>query len=239
MTPFAPSTRLSYARVAGVAYILIIVIGLLSGTLIDSKLVVPGNDALTARNIIANERLFRIGIAGAVVMYAGVLVLSAALYVVLEEVNRPLALLGMLLRAAEAVVGLGTVILAFAPLALFGPGDRPMAPTMELWYALAGVSADVKNAALDLILFLVGLGGTVFSYLFFVSRYVPRALAAWGIFSYSSILVLALVSIMVPAFPVIVEAVLYAMGGAFELAFGFWLVFKGVRVEANVGAPAS
>ncbi len=235
----ADSSQLVYARIAGVAYILIIVIGVLSGTLIGSKLIVPGDDGLTARNIMANELLFRIGIVCALVMYAGVLVLSAALYVVLEKVNRNLALLALLLRSAEAIVGAATMLFAFAALFLVNGEGRSTALNTEQLHALAGVFLDVHTAGLDLVLFLIGLGGTVFGYLFVVSRYVPRALAAWGIFTYSSILVLAFVSILVPKCPVILETVLYALGGAFELVFGFWLVFKGVDLHAGLEAPAS
>lgn len=59
----ADSSQLTYARIAGAAYILIILIGVFTGTLIGSKLIVPADDGLTARNIMANELLFRIGIA--------------------------------------------------------------------------------------------------------------------------------------------------------------------------------
>lgn len=235
----ADSSQLVYARIAGVAYILIIVIGVVSGTLIDSKLIVPGDDGLTARNIMANELLFRIGIVGALVMYAGVLLLAAALYVVLEKVNRNLALLAMLLRSGEAIVGAAMVLLSFVVLSLLnGEGRSTVFGTPQL-HALAGVFLDVRAGGLDLVLVLIGLGGTVFGYLFFLSRYVPRALAAWGIFTYLSILVLAFVSILVPKLPMVFEIVLYAVGGAFELVFGFWLVFKGVDVHAGLGAPAS
>ena len=236
--PTADSSQLVYARIAGVAYILIIVIGVLSGTLIDSKLIVPGDDGLTARNIMDNELLFRIGIIGALVMYAGVLLLSAALYVVLEKVNRNLALLAMLLRSGEAIVGVAMVLLSFVVLFLLNGEGRSTAFDTPQLHALAGVFLDVRAGGLDLVLVLVGLGGTVFLYLFFVSRYVPRGLAAWGIFTYLSILVLAFISILVPKLPVILETVLYALGGAFELVFGFWLVFKGVDLHAGLGAPA-
>jgi hypothetical protein len=101
------------------------------------------------------------------------------------------------------------------------------------------VLLDVRAGGLDLVLVLVGLGGTLFGCLFLVSRYVPRTLAAWGIFAYSSILGLAFVRILVPALPVLVEIVLYALGGAFELVFGSWLVLKGVDARAEHGTATT
>ena len=92
---------------------------------------------------------------------------------------------------------------------------------------------------MDSVLLLIGLGGTVFGYLFYVSRYVPRALAVWGIFSYLSILVFALTGILKPQSPVILETILFALGGTFEMVFGFWLVFKGVDLHAEIQSPGS
>ncbi len=233
------SSPLVYARIAGVAYLLIIVIGILNGTLIDSRLIVPGDDAATAQNIMANELLFRIGSVSVLVLYAGVLVLSAALYVTLEKVNRNLALLAMLLRSGEAIVGAATVLLSFVVLFLLNGEGRSTAFETEQLQALAGVFLDVRAAGLDLVLILIGLGGTLFCHLFFVSRYVPRTLAAWGMFTYVSMFVLGFVSVLVPNHPMMLETALYSLGGAFELVFGFWLVLKGVDVHARLVDEAS
>jgi len=42
---------------------------------------------------------------------------------------------------------------------------------------------------------------------------------------------LALVSILFPNHPLMLETVLYSVGGTFELVLGLWLVFKGVDLE--------
>ena len=233
-TRTADSSQLVYARIAGALYILTIVIGMVSVILVGSRLIVPGNDDMTTQNIMTNELLFRSGIVATLVMYAGVLGLSAALYVVLEKVNRGLALLAMLMRSAEAIVGTATALFGLTALVLVnGERHSTVIDTQQL-NAMVGVALDVQAAGLDLVLFLVGLGGTVFGYLFFVSGYVPRVLAAWGIFSYLSILVLSLFGILLTESPVILETVLYAIGGAFELVFGFWLVFKGVDLTRDL-----
>jgi Domain of unknown function (DUF4386) len=65
---------------------------------IHDRLIVENNAAETARNSLAHERLFRIGIAGDLICCAGIVVLLTALYVILNPVNRGLALLAALWR---------------------------------------------------------------------------------------------------------------------------------------------
>ncbi len=232
MTHFSTETSpLVYARIAGFLYIFIIMIGVLNGIFIDTSLIVPGNDTATAGNILANDLLFRAGVASILILYACVVVLSWALYVILRTVNKDLALLALLLRSAEAVLGGATVLVSFIVLALLnGEGYSGVFGTEQL-HALVRSFLDVRTAGLDIVLVFVGLGGAVFGYLFFKAKYVPRVLAAWGIFTYLSMVMLGLVSILFPDHPVMIETVLYSLGGLFELIFGFWLLVKGVDVQ--------
>ncbi|HKI99700.1 MAG TPA: DUF4386 domain-containing protein [bacterium] len=225
--PSEASLRLN-ARVAGLAYILIIVIAMLSVSLVDSRLIVGGNNAATTDNIIAHGLLFRAGIASMLAMYAGVLVLSLALYLILRTVSAELALLALLFRSAEAILGGATVLLSFIIL-LLASGGASSALGPEALHALVGMFVDVRAAALDIVLVFVGVGGSLYCYLFFVSRSIPRWLAAWGVFSYLSMLVLAFVSIVLPEHPAVLESVLYSAGALFELTIGLWLLFKGVN----------
>jgi len=120
----AEASPLVYARVAGAAYLVITIVALLYGILVESKLVVSGNDAATATNILANESLFRTGIVLVLIIYVSVVVASWALYVILRTVHKNLALLALLLRSAEAIVGAATVLLSFAVLYVLG-GNGP------------------------------------------------------------------------------------------------------------------
>jgi len=227
----AEVSPLIYTRVAGILYILIILIGVFNGIFIDSKIIIIGNDAATANNIIANELLFRSGIASILILYAGVVVLSWALYVILKKENKDLALLAMLLRFGEAILGSATVLISFIVLGLLNANGYSTGIDTEQFQALVGLLLGVRTAALDIVLIFVGLGGTVFCYLFFMSKYVPRILATWGIFTYLSMLVLSFISILLPNHPEMLEIILYALGGLFELIFGFWLLIKGVSVN--------
>ena len=115
----ADASSMFYARFAGFAYLLVIAIGLLNTGLVDAELIVPGDTVATAENIMANDSLFRVGIVATLLMYALVVFLSWALYVVLEPVHKNLALLAMLLRLGEAILGAATVLVSFVVLLLF------------------------------------------------------------------------------------------------------------------------
>ncbi len=225
----AETSPLIYARVAGLAYVITIILGILCvGFLIEPN-IVSGNDAATVNNIMANELLFRIGIAGEIMMFALVVLLSLALYVILKTVNKNLALLALLWRLGEAIIGgCVTVISGLIPLLLLN--SEAVFETEQL-HALVGLFLDVRNAGLDVVLIFIGMGGTVFCYLFFKSKYVPRILAAWGMLTYLSMLILAFVSILLPNLPETIEMAFYAPGGLFEIIFGLWLLIKGVNVE--------
>jgi hypothetical protein len=217
------------ARVAGLAYVLIIVLAILKVNFLESKLIVFGNDAATTNNIMANELLFRIGVVSEIIMFVLVVILSLALYVILKTVSKNFALAALFFRFGEAIIGVViTVLSGLIPLLLLN--SEAVFETEQL-QALVGLFLNLRTAGLDIVLIFVGLGGIVFCYLFFTSKYVPRILAAWGIFTYLSMLILSLVSILFPNHPVMIETVLYTLGGFFELIFGFWLLFKGVKVQ--------
>jgi hypothetical protein len=78
---------------------------------------------------------------------------------------------------------------------------------------------------------LLGLGSTVFAYLLLKSRYVPKALAAWGIFS-SLLLAVGTLAIMVfPGLGAVGLAYMMPMG-IYEVGPGLWLLIKGIRAPS-------
>ncbi|PYV62899.1 MAG: hypothetical protein DMG97_39200 [Acidobacteria bacterium] len=90
------------ARVAGFFYLLTFAIVVAVNFGINERLMVNGDPAQTARNILAHERLFRIGIASNLVYEAGLLTLLSALYVTLRPAGRTLALLAAFWRLVYA-----------------------------------------------------------------------------------------------------------------------------------------
>lgn len=94
----------------------------------------------------ANELLFRVGIASEILMYVLVILLSFALYVLLKPVNRNLALLALLWRLAEAITGVATTVLSgLIPLLLLN--SEAVFKTEQL-QALVGLFLGLKGSGL-------------------------------------------------------------------------------------------
>ena len=98
-----PSQRTA-ARVAALTYFFTTAIVIFAHYGLYAPLMVAGNVAETARNIMAHERLFRLTIACYLIYGVGLVVLLTALYGILKPVNRGLALLAALFRLAYALM---------------------------------------------------------------------------------------------------------------------------------------
>src|SRR5207245_4081401 len=120
------------------------------------------------------------------------IILLWALYVVLKPINKNVALLGAFLRLAENFVLAFITVLEFAVLAVLkGTASLQAFGTPQL-QGLADTFVHVSGETFNIGFLFLGLGSALFSYLWLRSRYIPRVLAAWGIFSS---LVLAIMSL--------------------------------------------
>jgi hypothetical protein len=191
-------------------------------------LIVRGDAVQTARNITTSEWLFRIDIASQLVTVVGVIVLVWALYTVLRPINRSVALLATFWRLAENFMLAVITSSQLAALLVLSGADRLRAFDPAQLQALARLFIAVHGQAFGLGFVFLGLGSTVFSWLWLRSRYIPRALAAWGIFSS---LVMAIVTLAILVFPGLaagVTLVYMAPMFVYEVTLGCWLVVKGL-----------
>jgi hypothetical protein len=228
--------RRKTARIAGFMYLSMMATGLFAELYVRSNLIVSGNAAETARNIMASERLFRIGIACDLITFTGDVVLVVALYVLLKPVNHGLALLAALWRLAESAIGGVTTLNSIVVLLLLSGAGYLQAFRTEQLQALAMLFLGAQGAGYRIGMIFFGLGSTVFSYLFFKSKYIPRILAAWGVLSSLLVLVPLLALILVPSpgnigwgYPGWRPPRWQAPIMVFEVAIGLWLLVKGVR----------
>jgi hypothetical protein len=97
------NTNKKNARMAGFLYLIYMVFSIFANVLGRSKLIVLGDAATTARNIMASAGQFRIGFVVDLVGALLFLLTAWALYVLLKPVNKNLALLFLLLNLGGVV----------------------------------------------------------------------------------------------------------------------------------------
>lgn len=103
------------ARVGGVLYLIIIVLGALGEAVVRGSIVVSGNATATAANLRSMEWLWRLGVAGEVVLLTCATALALILYILLRRVSRDLALAAVSFYLVSiAIEGVAAVSLAAA-----------------------------------------------------------------------------------------------------------------------------
>lgn len=217
------------ARVVGWMYLLMLATAAVAEFYVPMKIIVPASAAETARNIIASERLFRLGIVCDLITFSGDVILVAALYVLLRPVHRELAFLAALWRLAEcSVFGVATLNHLTAILPLSGADYLRAFQTTQL-QALSKLSLGAYAAGYNIGLIFFGMGSTIFCYLFLKSGYIPRALATWGVIASLGVLLRSLVIVVFPEYARPTLAPSFLAIGSFEFATGMWLALRGPR----------
>ena len=226
--PSIDDSQRKAARVAGFAYLFSLAIEMGSEFRIKPHLFVSGNAAETARNILAQQQLFRLGVACDLIYATGTLVLLTALYVILRPVNRQLALLAAFSRLVYAVAWVVIALNLFTALRLLSGADYLHAFGAEQVQALAKLYLSGFDAYYVGLLFY-GLASTVCAWLWFKSHYIPRGLAAWGVIASAWCAACTFVFYIFPDFPRVVSLWWFDTPmGLFEIATSFWLLFKGL-----------
>jgi hypothetical protein len=149
--------------------------------------------------------------------------------VILKPINQNLALLAAFLRLVEASICVVMTLNSFDVLRLLSGVDYLQAFRTDQLQALARSHIGAHDAGYNIGLMFFGLGSTVFSYLWFKSNYIPRALAAWGVFSSLLVATCTFAFIIFPHFADIVFPGCYVPITIFEVTMGFWLLIKGLR----------
>ncbi len=190
------------AKVAGFLYLFLMVTGVFAEFYARGPLIVPADATQTAKNIVASERLFRIGTVSDLITFAGDVLLVWALYVVLKPINRNLALLAAFWRLAECSILAVITLNDFAALRLLSCADYLRACDTHQLQVLARLFGGLHAGGCRIGVVFFGIGSTVFSYLWFKSRYIPP------------------LSVVIPAY--------YVPIFIFEVTLGFWLLIKGL-----------
>lgn len=227
------------AKVAGFALLFSMVIVVFANYGLLNPLLVRGNAAETARNIMAHETQFRVTVTLFLTYSASVVVLLAALYVVLKPVNLGLALVGALFRLVFALLWLLSTLNLLSALRLLGSASYLQVFEADRLQALARVyiAGTFDDYYVGLPFF--GLAATVCAWLWLKSNYIPKWLALFGVISSAFCVICAFVYLIFPGFAKPVNPYWFDSPMAiFEMVLAFWLLFKGLR-PSGIAEPAT
>jgi len=220
-----------YARTAGVLYLINIACGLFGEAVARGHLVVSGNAAATAHNILSSEFLFRCGIAGDLVMHLTDVPMAVIFYVLLRPVSRDFSLLAALFGMVQtAILGANKLNLVTVLLLLGGSNYLNTFDPNQL-QTLASLSLSLHELGFSIGLVFFGVSCLVTGYLMFRSEYFPKALGVLQAIAGVCYLINSFPLILFPAFadklfPTIMFPAFFG-----ELGTCLWLIVKGVNIS--------
>src|SRR5260370_27232157 len=106
------------ARIAGVLYVIIIVLAVFAPFPVAPSGLMRGDVAATAVKILASKSLYSLGGAAELIVYACDIGVALIFYELLKPVSRSLALLAVFFRLTVAALASANVLNTFSPLVL-------------------------------------------------------------------------------------------------------------------------
>jgi hypothetical protein len=232
ISPIDDSQRAA-AKIAGISFVLSMVIVVFANYVLLSPLVVPGNATETARNVVAHQTQFRFALTGFLFYSLNSIVLLAALYVIFKPVNQGLALLGALFRFVFAMLWLLSTLNLLNVLRLVTAPSYLQVFEADRLQALARMHIGITFDDYYVGLPFFGLAATIWSWLWLKSGYIPRKLSIFGVIASAWCVFCAFVFLIFPDFQTPVDPYWFDSPMAlFELVVGVWLLTKGIRLPA-------
>jgi Domain of unknown function (DUF4386) len=169
------SPRLN-ARIAGVLYLIIIVAAPFAQVFVRGKLVVYGDAAATATNILAHEPLYRLAGAADLLAFMCDAAVALILYQLLKPVSRSVSLFAASFRLLHVAVVAVNILNPFAPLVILGGAHPFTGFKTDQLQALALVSLRLHGTGYNIGMVLFGFHCLFIGLLISMSAFLPRIL---------------------------------------------------------------
>jgi hypothetical protein len=217
----------SYARAAGIMFLISFVAGAFGEFYVPSKLIVAGNAAATVSNILDHEMLFRLGFAGYLLEALCDVGLALVLYVLLKPVDRNLALLSAFFGlVSTALFAVCEMFFFCAPFLVKNPVFA-QSFTREQLDSLVYFFVRVYAAGAGLFMVFYGSASLVRGYLIYRSGYIPRFIGVLSALVGVVFIVKNFTLVLAPAYS---SDLLLIPAPITVLVLSVWFLTKGVDV---------
>jgi hypothetical protein len=213
------------ARITGVVYLLYFLTAVF-GEFLLRGLVVDGDAAATATNILAHQSLFRLGLATGLIATACYIAVTALFYGLFKPVSRSLSLLGAFFSLVGcAILAFGSLF-QLAPLVLLGGSPYLNVFKVEQLRALALMFLELNTQAGNICVVFFGVYCLLIGYLIFRSAFLPRILG--GLMALAG---LGWLTFLSPPLASHLSPYNLVLGFLAELLLCLWLLVMGVNVQ--------
>lgn len=227
------------ARIAGALYLLSIVVGIFDLMYIPGRFAVTGDAGATAHNILANQTLFRVGMAADLVAGVVWLFVPLALYQLLKDVDSVQAALMVILGTFMQVPLYFVNVVNYAAAFLLVSGTSYLSVFSSAQRdAMALFFLRLHHYELLSSLVFAGLWLFPFGVLVFKSRFLPRTLGVWLALNGFAWLAVAFTGFLAPQYGNTVYAITFPFTFG-EVAITVWLLIFGAKMLNIGGRPVA
>ena len=219
-----------YARIGGALYLAIIVLGAFAEGFVANKLVVAGDAATTAANILASPGLWRLSVAGDLIVVLCAVPLLWIEYLLLRPVSKQLVLLAVLFNLASLAVEAVSKVFLLVVMPTLGSADYLKAFDPHQLQILANLALSSHDVAFNIALIFFGFTCIVNGYLIFRSGYLPKFVGVLMQIAGLCYLTACFAALFAPAFADLITPAILLPPLIGESSFCLWLLVKGVNI---------
>jgi hypothetical protein len=218
------------ARLAGLIYLALVLTGIFNLMYVPSQLIVWGDAAATANNIMNSEFLFRLGIVAGIISYICFLLLPFVLYKLFESVNKTYAVLMVIFAVVSVPISLFNMTNKVDILTLLSGAQY--LDTFEIEQIHTQVMLLLKSYynGIAVVQIFWGLWLFPFGYLVFKSGYLPKIFGVLLMLGCVSYLIKFFGRLLFPEFDI--PSFVGKPGSLGEIGICLWLLIMGVKDKA-------
>src|SRR5713101_6827797 len=213
------------ARITGVVYLFYFLTAV-CGEFFFKGLVVHGDAAATANNILAHQSLFRLGLATGLIATACYVTVTALFYGLFKPVNRTLSLLAAFFSLVGCAILAFASLFRIAPLVVLGGGQYLSVFKVEQLRALAFLFLKLYGQAVNICFVFFGVYCLQIGYLIFRSAFLPRILGVLMAFAG-----LGWLTFLSPPLANYLSPYIFAPGILGEGSLTLWLLVIGINEQ--------
>ena len=225
------------ARIAGGLYVVTIGTGMFA-LLTRSAMLVRGDAAATAANILASQPLYRCSIVADILGIAAYVAVTALLYELLAPVNRTVSLVAAALSIAGCAVGASILAFVLAPLLLLGGQSYLAAFSPAELQALALTALRLHSLSYNIGMVFFGWYCLLLGYLVFRSGFLPRWLGVLLALAGIAWLAGSISGLVAPALARSLDPYVTVAGLLGEGSLTLWLLLLGIDPARWAAAAA-